>query len=70
MDAADYNYETFDGHVERGEDEVEFGGFMDRLHVGDSAPDAVLTDLGTGGQLRLSQLWRARDVVIEFGSFT
>ena len=64
-----YNYEHFDAYVESGEDEVEFGAFPDVLHAGERAPDGELAELG-GGRVRLSELWRQRGVVLEFGSFT
>ncbi len=64
-----YNYERFDEHVAAGEDEREFGGFPNFLHAGERAPDGELRQLG-GSALRLSDLWRQRGVVLEFGSFT
>jgi len=64
-----YNYEHFDAYVESGEDEREFGGFPNALHAGERAPDGELTVLG-GDRVRLSELWRRRGVVLEFGSFT
>ena len=70
MDAETYNYERFDAYVEAGEDEGEFGTFMDRLHVGESAPSATVTDLETGEDVELAELWRRQHTVMEFGSFT
>jgi hypothetical protein len=64
-----YNYEHFDRYVESGEDEREFGAFPNALHAGERAPDGELTILG-GELVRLSDLWRASGVVLEFGSFT
>jgi len=64
-----YNYERFDEYVESGEDEREFGSFPNSLHAGERAPDGELVRLG-GPRLRLSDGWRARGVVLEFGSFT
>lgn len=64
-----YNYECFDTYAAQGE-ESEFAAFPNHLHVGEPAPDAVLTALGSGRQERLSDRWRARTVVMEFGSFT
>jgi hypothetical protein len=64
-----YNYEHFDAYVESGEDESEFGAFPNLLHAGERAPDGELTELG-GGRVRLSELWRRRGMVLEFGSFT
>lgn len=66
---SEYNYERFDAYVESGEDEREFGAFPNVLHAGDRAPGGELTPLG-GARVQLSELWRARGVVLEFGSFT
>ena len=66
---AGYNYERFDAYVESGEDELEFGTFPNVLHAGERAPDGELTLLD-GVRVRLSELWRQRAVVLEFGSFT
>lgn len=65
-----YNYETFDeDYVVTGIEEREFAGFPNVLHAGERAPDGELTVLD-GGPVRLSELWRDRGVVLEFGSFT
>lgn len=64
-----YNYERFDTYVESGQDETEFGAFPDRLHAGERAPDGELTTL-EGERVLLSDLWRSRGLVVEFGSFT
>ena len=64
-----YNYERFDEYVESGSDEVEFGTFPNMLHAGERAPDGEL-QLLDGERLRLSELWRERGIVLEFGSFT
>ena len=65
-----YNYEHFDRYVESGEDEREFGAFPNMLHAGERAPsDGELTLLG-GERVRVSELWRQRGLVLEFGSFT
>jgi hypothetical protein len=64
-----YNYERFDAYVETGEDEREFGRFANVLHAGERAPDGEPTLLG-GARIRLSDAWRLRGVVLEFGSFT
>jgi hypothetical protein len=64
-----YNYERFDVYVESGEDEREFGRFPNILHAGERAPDGELTVLGDS-KVRLSELWRRRGLVLEFGSFT
>jgi hypothetical protein len=64
-----YNYERFDEYVESGVDEREFGAFPNMLHAGERAPDGELTVLD-GEPVRLSELWRERGIVLEFGSFT
>ena len=64
-----YNYEHFDAYVESGEDEREFAAFPNLLHAGERAPDGELTALD-GEHVRLSDLWRGRGLVLEFGSFT
>ena len=65
-----YNYKHFDAYVEAGEEAAEFGAFADHLHVGEPAPDVTLTRLDDGQPVRLSERWRQRTVVMEFGSFT
>jgi hypothetical protein len=64
-----YNYERFDEYVESGEDEREFGAFPGMLHAGERAPDGELQVLDED-RVRLSDLWRERGIVLEFGSFT
>ncbi len=64
-----YNYERFDAYVESGEDEREFGSFPNMLHAGERAPDGEVMMLD-GDRTVLSELWRDRGVVLEFGSFT
>src|SRR5262249_35665559 len=64
-----YNYEHFDLYVESGQDDREFGAFPNMLHAGERAPDGELTPLD-GEPVRLSDLRRARGLVLEFGSFT
>ena len=64
-----YNYDRFDLYVECGDDEREFGAFPNMLHAGERAPDGELRLLD-GERVRLSDLWRDRGVVLEFGSFT
>jgi hypothetical protein len=36
----------------------------------DPAPDAVLTPLNDGSEVRLSDVGASRNLVVEFGSFT
>ena len=64
-----YNYDRFDDYVECGDDEREFGAFPNMLHAGERAPDGEL-QLLDGESVRLSEMWRERGIVLEFGSFT
>lgn len=68
--ADSYNYDRFDEYVATGVDQVEFAAFPNHLHAGDPAPDASLTRLDDGGEVHLSEMWAARNLVIEFGSYT
>lgn len=70
MPSNGYNYERFDRYVESGAEVAEFTAFPHHLHAGEPAPDASLTALNDGTQLRLSELWADRNLVVEFGSFT
>ncbi len=65
-----YNYVHFDEYVDSGVDQIEFSAFPNHLHAGDPAPDASLTHLEDGGEVRLSDMWKTRNLVIEFGSYT
>lgn len=65
-----YNYPRFDEHVERADDTLEFGAFPNLLHVGQQAPDFAVIRLDAGARFQIADLWRRRDVVMEFGSFT
>jgi hypothetical protein len=66
----DYNYRRFDHYVEHGREHEEFAAFPDLLHVGDRAPGFPVTRLDDGATFDIAELWRRRDVVMEFGSFT
>lgn len=70
MAGAAYNYQRFDEYVESGGEVAEFAAFPDHLHAGDPAPDASLVLLEDGSEVRLSDLWASRNLVLEFGSFT
>lgn len=67
---SDYNYERFDAYVRDGGEQAEFAAFPGWLHVGEPAPDATLTRLADGEEVRLSSLWASGRAVLEFGSFT
>jgi len=58
-----YNYERFVG-------DDDFESFRACLPVGSRAPDGVVLDARNGAAGNLSNYWRGRDVVIEFGSLT
>jgi hypothetical protein len=62
-DPATYNYTTFEG-------QGDFDSFPSGPRVGSPAPDLSAVLLETGQQVRLSDYWRERDVLVEFGSFT
>jgi hypothetical protein len=58
----DYNYAVFEG-------QGDFDAFMGPPHVGEKALDGALTDL-EGARVALSDLWRERHLIMEFGSYT
>ncbi len=58
-----YNYSSLVGSD-------NFLDFRTVLQVGSAAPDFEATLLDTGATVKLSDYWRERDVVIEFGSLT
>jgi hypothetical protein len=60
-----YNYATFEAS-----EEAVFPGFRTALPVGSAAPDVAVTIADTGQPAHLSDFWRGRDLVIEFGSLT
>ncbi len=60
---AAYNYSEFVGSE-------KFLEFRAVLPVGFDAPDVSATLLETGRPVRLSDYWRERDVLMEFGSLT
>lgn len=64
---ADYNYANFT--AAEVEDEA-FSAFKTALDVGGPAPDGDLVDAHSGETVRLSDLWKRDNVVIEFGSIT
>jgi hypothetical protein len=71
MDASDgYNYVYFDRHVEAGADDADEAAFRASFGAGEPAGDFPLVRLEDGAQVRLSQLWRSKPLVMEFGSFT
>jgi len=62
-DSPPYNYTVFEG-------QGDFDSFPSGPRVGSPAPDFSAVLLETGQQVRLSDYWRERDVLVEFGSYT
>jgi hypothetical protein len=63
IDPTSYNYTIFEG-------QGDFERFQMEPRVGSAAPDFPAVLLETGQVVRLSDYWRERDVLVEFGSFT
>jgi len=59
----EYNYSVFVGSD-------DFIDFRTIVPVGTSAPDFRATVLETNETVRLSEYWKNKDVLIEFGSLT
>ena len=68
--ATEYNYARFDEYVAAGSDLADEDAFWASPRAGQPAPDFTLPRLGDGAGVRLSELWRSRPLVLEFGSFT
>ena len=62
-DLTTYNYALFEG-------QGDYETFPTPLFAGTAAPDASAILLDTGQSVQLSDYWRERDVLIEFGSYT
>ncbi len=67
---AGYNYAYFDQHVAAGTDSEDEAAFRASFRAGDQAEDFTLLRLDDGVQVKLSDLWRSKPLVMEFGSFT
>ena len=67
---AAYNYPHFDDYVAGGGDMADEAAFWDSPRAGQRAPDFTLPRLGGGAGVRLSDLWRSKPLMMEFGSFT
>jgi hypothetical protein len=67
---ADYNYAYFDQHVASGTDSADEAAFSGSFRAGDPAEDFALLRLDDGAWVKLSDLWRSKPLVMEFGSFT
>lgn len=63
IDPITYNYTTFEG-------QGDFENFPLGPRVGSSAPDINAVLLETGQTVHLSDYWRERDALVEFGSYT
>jgi hypothetical protein len=68
--AASYNYPRFDEYVAAGGDVADEAAFRQAPRAGQRAADFTLPRLGDSAPVRLSELWRAKPLVMEFGSFT
>lgn len=68
-DLAAYNYTHFDRHVAEGGHERDEADFRACFHAGEIAEDFTLPRLDGAG-VRLSDLWKSKPLVMEFGSFT
>ena len=66
---ATYNYPHFDNYVANGGDMADEAAFWASPRAGQRPPDFTLPRLGGTG-VRLSDLWRSKPLVMEFGSFT
>ena len=67
---AAYNYPRFDEYVAAGGDRADEDAFRASPWAGQRASDFTLPRLGDGAGVQLSDLWRSRPLVMEFGSFT
>jgi hypothetical protein len=67
---AAYNYPRFDEYVAAGGDTADEASFWASPRAGQLAPDFTLPRLSGSGRVGLSELWRSRPLVMEFGSFT
>lgn len=61
-----YNYEHFPSDM----DDPLFARFPSVLRVGERAPDGLVVDLSSGEPRALSQHWRDKPLMLEFGSAT
>jgi hypothetical protein len=68
--ASSYNYPRFDDYVAAGGDSSDEDAFRASAWAGQRAPDFTLPRLGDGAGVPLSDLWRSKPLVMEFGSFT
>lgn len=69
-DLAAYNYAHFDQHVLSGGHREDEAAFRVSFRAGEAAADFTVLRLDDGAPVRLSELWRDKPLVMEFGSFT
>ncbi|MDP8931448.1 MAG: hypothetical protein M3O70_23480 [Actinomycetota bacterium] len=69
-DLAAYNYAHFDEHIAEGGEQEMTVAFRESYRAGQRAGDFSLHRLDDGASVRFSELWRAKPLVMEFGSFT
>jgi hypothetical protein len=67
---AAYNYPRFDEYIAARRDMADEDAFRASPWAGQRVPDFTLPRLGDGVGVKLSDLWRSRPLVMEFGSFT
>lgn len=70
MDLASYNYAHFDEHIAEGGERAAASAFRDSFRAGERAEDFGLVRLDDGTEVKLSDYWRSKPLVMEFGSFT
>lgn len=61
---------TIDEYVESGQEAAELSTFPDHLHARQPAPDFTALRLDDEQEVRLTDVWARKSVVLEFGSFT
>ena len=66
----DYNYTYFDRWVADETDLGDEAAFRASFRAGEIAADFSMIRLDDGERVSLSGLWRAKPLVMEFGSFT
>lgn len=69
-DLASYNYAHFDRHIAEGGEQEMTVAFREAFRAGQRAGDYPLHRLDDAARVRLSELWRSKPLVMEFGSFT
>jgi hypothetical protein len=65
-----YNYMYFDQYIAEGWHDKDEAAFRDCFHAGEKAEDFTFPRLDDGTGVWLSDLWKSKPLVMEFGSFT